>query len=348
MKFEHQPKVYTVILNWNGWKDTIECLESVLASDYANMHTIVCDNDSSDRSLDYIERWANSQLTSEEATVAGLKNPPSVKREYNSLGIGANDRYSESAKITLIQTGSNLGFAGGNNVGIRHALALGDCDFVWLLNNDATVEPDALTNMVNHSQSLLDKGIKNTCGSVVCFYDKPEMIQALGGSTYSRWTGVANDALGKYKSVYDTFDHEEISRKMQYINGCSWLVPKSFLDEIGLLEEGYFLYYEEADWAKRSAHLYKLTYAPDARVYHKGGNSIGSRKLDTGPSVQADYFMARSRRRFMHRFYPKMRLVVWGSMILQSLNRLRQGKPDNALALLKIALGIEQKRQFKN
>lgn len=308
-----------------------------MKSDYADFHPIVCDNNSSDGSVEQITRWiAGEILTSGEGTDP---SKPVTVRTYEAVNFVSPIPTAEVPDITVIQTGDNLGFAGGNNVGIKYALDKGDCDYIWLLNNDTTVEPDALSKMVEHSRKLASRGIKNTCGSVICFYDKPEMIQALGGSTFSHWTGIAHDAQGKYRLRHEEFNHAQICGKINYIMGSSWLVPKTFIDDIGLMEEGYFLYYEEADWALRSSHLYTMTYAANAVVYHKGGSTIGSRKLNKGPSVTADFYMARSRKKFMKKFFPNRSILVWCSLILQALNRVKQGKVQNASVILQAALG---------
>ena len=111
-----EPKVYIIILNWNGWKDTIECLDSIKKLTYINYSIIICDNASSDESKNKINEW--------------LKN---------NVNIDA----------TLIVNKTNLGFAGGNNVGIKEALKQMDCKYVWILNNDTEVTPNSLCCLVN-------------------------------------------------------------------------------------------------------------------------------------------------------------------------------------------------------
>src|SRR5450631_1463343 len=117
-------KVYILILNWNGWQDTIECLETVFRNDYPNYQVIVCDNDSTDSSLDKIKAWAEGRLEPknvENEYLRALSSPPVAKpvtyREYSRTraekGGAADDG---DVSLILIQTGANLGFAGGNNV----------------------------------------------------------------------------------------------------------------------------------------------------------------------------------------------------------------------------------------
>ena len=107
------------------------------------------------------------------------------------------------------------------------------------------------------------------------------------------------------------------------------------------MEESYFLFYEEADWALRSAHKYQLTYCPDAIVYHKSGSSTGDRSLNKGPSPSADFYLARSRKRFMKKFFPTRLPIVYIGLFLQSINRLRQKRFRNAVQIMRVAVGFD-------
>src|SRR3981081_193336 len=143
-----QSQVYVVLLKWKGWKDTIECLESVLRLSYPRYTVIVCDNASSDGSMEKIQGWAKGFVaTSCDSPDLARLTLPSIPKplgfDYIFPSGAAGTSLSSGSRLLLIQTGANLGFAGGNNVGIRYALARGDCDYIWLLNNDTVVEPDS-------------------------------------------------------------------------------------------------------------------------------------------------------------------------------------------------------------
>lgn len=133
------PSISIIILNWNGRSDTIECVESCLLSTYPSFRIVVVDNGSSDGS---------------EAALL-------EKFPY----------------LDIVQTGCNLGYAGGNNRGIRHALANG-ADYVWLLNNDTVVAPDALAELVAMAEATPHSGM---IGSKILFYDRPDTIWFAGG-----------------------------------------------------------------------------------------------------------------------------------------------------------------------
>lgn len=346
------PKVYIVILNWNGWKDTIECLESVFRNNCSHYQVVVCDNDSSDDSLDKIKRWANGEQEVDIADSNSLKRLsfPCIKKPLpyvvlNRQQAEAGEAVSEllNVPLVLIATGGNLGFAGGNNVGLRYVLRQGDADYVWLLNNDTVIEPDALTNLVAHSKHLhQQQDNPNTCGSMVCFYTDPNVIQALGGSRFNRWSGIASETLGRFKTRQTHVDHHAMANQLDYITGCSWLLPIEFLKQIGLMEERYFLYYEEIDWVTRAQKKFVLTYAPNSIVYHKEGSSIGSKTIRRAPSLLAEHHMARSKVLFMSRYHSFALPIVYLFSLLQALNRMRQGHMQNAWTILKAIAGIRR------
>lgn len=337
-----EPKVYIVILNWNGWRDTVECLESVYQLKYENFQVVVCDNESTDGSVDKINSWSRNSSEARPSpspkmahlSDCGNKPKPEV-RTLNFMDATTSGSQIEKNDLVVIKTGGNLGFAGGNNVGLKYALNCGDADYIWLLNNDTVVEPEALGELVTQSKTLSDAGTKNTCGSLVCFYDDPDVIQALGGSTFNYRTGIASQSLGRYRKRSETIDHKLVTEQLDFVTGCSWLLPIDFLHDIGLMEESYFLYFEEMDWIVRSRSKYAITYAPDSVVYHKEGSSIGSKTMNRGPSTLSEHYNTVSRIQFMRLHFPKRLPWVYGAVLLQAANRLRQGMPKNSWAIIK-------------
>jgi len=301
-------KVYILIVNWNGWGDTVECLESVFRNDYPDYQVIVCDNGSEDGSLDLIRAWAEGNLdvfVPEDNPLRRLSIPPFAKpvpwveldrEQAETGGAGARD----GARLILVQTGANLGFAGGNNVGLRYALARDDFDFVWLLNNDTVIEAHALTHLVARMKEKPDAGM---CGSTLPFYRDPGTLWARGGATYNKWIMHAR-CLGYREPTDRRFDHHRTERRMDYVAGASMLVSRVFLRDVGLLCEDYFLFYEEPDWAARAAGRYRLAYAPASVVYHKVGASIDMiPKPGEGKERIMDLTM-RNAVRFTRKFYP--------------------------------------------
>lgn len=218
------PLVFIIVLNWNGKDDTIECLRSLQELAYPNFETVVVDNGSTDGSEDVIR--------------------------------------SSFPSVHVIQTGRNLGYAGGNNVGISFALSRG-ADYVWLLNNDTTVDPQALTALVETAKA--DPSIAFV-GSKIYFYDKPDVIWCVGG-TIDLAEGGRTDHPGMGQEDKGQFDR--IS-DVGYVTGCSLLAGRSAIEAIGLMPEEYFLYFEETDWnLAAQSKGYRTVMAPASHVWHK-------------------------------------------------------------------------------
>ena len=148
----NSPKVYILILNWNGWKDTLECLESVIRTDYPICSIVIVDNGSTDESVERIEECL---------------------------------KVNAEIKAILLKTGCNTGFAGGNNFGIRYILEQKDCDYVLLLNNDTVVEKDFLFRMAETAGANPDAGIVG--GRIAYYSSRGENWYA--GGRISLWRG---------------------------------------------------------------------------------------------------------------------------------------------------------------
>ena len=177
---------------------------------------------------------------------------------------------TELPGVELIRSDHNRGFAGGANLGILRALE-GNAAYVWLLNNDTEVEPETLSALVATAETDPRVGV---VGGVL-----PE---AWGGGRIDPWTGVSKPATGPRD-------------RLDYITGACMLVRRAVFDEVGLFDESYFFYYEDADLCLRArAAGWRLAVAPDARVAHRGGASVDRR--DPG---WADRLQAQSSGRFI-------------------------------------------------
>ena len=329
------PKAACIILNWNGWRDTIECLESIFHLTGCHLRVIVCDNASSDGSVEKIKQWARGELAAESANreLSGLISPPVPKpipylelsREQAEAGSPTSD-----VNLVLIQNGANLGFAGGNNVGLRYGLADVNCQFFWLLNNDTVVKADALSALLRYIQQRPEVGL---CGSLNLSYHEPSVVQAQGGKTYRRWTARVRVPPRL------TIDHlDSRPEHMDYVNGAAMLASRQFLDKIGLMDESYFLYFEELDWAMRAAGKFKLDYARESVIYHKDGASIGSNTDRTKRSLLSDKYLSRNRVLFTRRFLPWALPSVLAWVCLAAAYRLCRGDMERAKAMFKWAL----------
>jgi len=312
-------RVAIVLVNWNGWRDTLECLESLLSLRYPDFRIVVCDNGSQDDSLCRIRMWTQAQ---------GIRVSEYGRSEAEDGGLpdGAVNL------ITLIRNGSNLGFAGGNNVGLRYGLAAGCFDCFWLLNNDTVVEPDALARLMDRMGEDRSIGI---CGSTVLHYHERDRIQALGGGHYCRWIGLPWHH-GRFTRWTGTVDRRRAESWLNYIEGASMLVSRRFLEQVGLMNEEYFLYFEELDWAVRAKGRFRLGYAPYSIVYHKVGASIGTSSNPVRKSFVCDYYNIRNRIRFTRQYHCQALPSLFMVLLLEALIRLLCGKVDRAVMILKL------------
>ncbi|MCC5612778.1 glycosyltransferase family 2 protein, partial [Nostoc sp. CHAB 5834] len=320
------PKVYIVLLNYNGWTDTLECLESLAKLTFPYYQIIVADNCSDNNSIQHIQEWANGVRQSVQNpanTLCYLSNPPTGKpishklysRAEAELGGDRNDRSS----LILIQTGANLGFAGGNNVALRYILARGDGEYVWMLNNDTVVEPGSLTHLVDCYKRHKAENV-GIVGAKVRYYHNPAIIQCIAGASYNKWIGYSHQ-IGNQEFDQGQYDTE--TAKPDLIIGACMLVSTQFLKATGLLNEEYFLYFEEQDWSERARRKgYTLAYTTKAIIYHKEGGTIGASQWK-GNSPLSDFYFTRSKLLFTEKYHSKLTLLlVKLSLAATLLNRL--------------------------
>jgi GT2 family glycosyltransferase len=328
-------RVYVIVVNWNGWRDTIECLESLFRLDYPDYKVVVCDNASTDGSWDQIQGWAQGSSSAEarNAALSPLISPP-IQKPIPFAQVhpdSRNDGTQLNCSLFLIQTGANLGFAGGNNVGLKYALNRGDCDFAWLLNNDTVVRPDALSCLVRRMQERPDAGI---CGSTLVYYDNPSKVQAWAGCDYNRWFARGGN-LGNFTDAATLPEADAVERQLGYVVGASMLVRKAFLDQIGLMNEQYFLTFEEIDWATRAKGRFTLAYAPSSVVYHREGGATGSHRMRSRRSPLSEFYTIRGRVLFTRNYYPFALASVLCAIGLSAGYRLVGRRWANLGALLR-------------
>ena len=243
--------VYIILLNWHGWRDTIACLDSLVSLDYNDYRVLVVDNGSTDDSVARIR--------------------------------------AAHPEVPIIETGRNLGFSGGCNVGIRRALEDG-ADYVWLLNNDTTVDPQALSAMVAVAEADPRVG---AVGSVLYYLDSPKDIQAWGGGQVCFWSGRTRHHQGPVPST-----------SLHYLTAASILLRRRALEEVGLLDENtFFMYWEDTDFSFRLRKVgWHLAVAEQSIVLHREHAATGK------GSPLLDYYFNESAVRFFRRYAP---IAAW-------------------------------------
>jgi hypothetical protein len=221
------PKVVVIILNWNGLNDTLECLTSVFRLDYPEFEVIVVDNGSSDESVETIR----------------CKFP----------------------QVILIENRKNLGFTGGNNVGMRYAMKHG-ADYVWLLNNDTVVETDSLAKLVDAGEQSLEIGLVSPR---IYDYDSPEKVQFMG--SYVDFAHFSNTKVIDAKEL----DDQQIQSNL-VLWGTALLIKREVIETVGYLSDKYFAYLEDCDYSFRALKAnYRTSVRIDAHILHKGAKSTG-------------------------------------------------------------------------
>lgn len=243
-KKDSDPSVFVVVLNWNGKHDTIECLSSLNQTSYPNCTVVVVDNASSDDSVTAI--------------------------------------LSAHPTIQLLQTGSNKGYAGGNNEGIRFALEKG-AEYILLLNNDTIVDKDLILNLVTATEKLPHNSI---LGPKIYYHSAQDRIWFAG----AKWNHSTHSFMHLGHSEVDEGQHSEI-REIDYVTGCAMFAPASAFRSVGELDEKLFLTYEETDWCYRArAKDYHCFFIPNAKLWHKVSVSFGGER-----SPLVEYFEFRNK-----------------------------------------------------
>jgi len=260
-----------------------------------------------------------------------------------ATAISAGSITDAGEPLVLIDNEENGGFAAGNNVGLRYALNQPDMSHVWILNNDTLVDPYCLSNM---QLRLQQESMPKVCGTVIHFFDNPETIQAIGGNCFNKRTGVASESEGRFRPENELNDCNLIEEKIDYVSGCSMLIPRCLLQSVGLLNEDYFLYYEEIDWFTRAGVASRPCIAADAHIYHREGGSIGSPSWrQATPSLLADFHIFRSKHLFMRKYHRGNLLWCYLHSYIEVGKRVMRGQFRNALVVLSVLLGATSFRQ---
>jgi len=199
------------------------------------------------------------------------------------------------ADLTLLRSPVNGGFAYATNRALEVLHADPALGLFWLLNPDCQVLPDTAAQFL----AAAGDGEFGLMGGRVVYLSRPDLVQTDGGRV-SRLTGLCT-SVNLSRAVAEA--HMPAASEIDYITGASCIASRAFLDTVGLMQEDYFIYYEEVDWALRRGKL-ALRQAPSAVVLHHGGTTTGTGSFDRRPNPFSNYFNYRNRMRFMCRFAP--------------------------------------------
>ena len=268
-----------IIINYNGWKDTIECIESIELSGFRDFTIYVVDNASVDDSILKLEDYINGTY----------KN------------------------VVLIKSNTNLGFSGGNNLGIIEAKKNPKIEYFLLLNNDTLIDSSCLEELLKP----LDKNnIAATIGKIMYANEKKKIWYAGGflqeGILKPIHEGYNEIDVGKY----------EKQRHVSFATGCCFCLTRNCIEKIGLWSEDFFLYEEDVDYSYRIIKANQLiTYVPKAIVYHK----VSSSTIKTGSL--SEIYQVRNRLLLIKKYkkgFTAIFAYVVNTMIF--INRVRKGE----------------------
>ncbi len=307
-----------VIVVTYGSSDVIEaCLESLRVSEGPELRVMICDNASLDNTCDVVRDWAA------RAGVSFAEHPAE----------GAEDLpFDALAPFTLLTSAANTGFAGGVNIGLRALRPHDAIDLFWVLNPDSEAMPDTAAA---YAARAADVGRFGLMGGRVTYHETPDMLQSDGGRVNWRTGVCTNINIGQNPDHVTMPDPDTLD----FISGANVVASRAFIDAVGLMEEDYFLYYEEVDWAARRGDL-PFALASEARVRHHAGTAIGSGTVSRRPSAFSNYFNYRNRIWFLRRFKRRALPGAYAFGLAKTIQLVLLGGFDEAIGAVRGLLNM--------
>lgn len=327
-------KVYIILVNYEAWRDTLECLESLYKLSHHNSQIIVVDNSETSESINQIKSWAlgasHKKVPTLHKRIVYPLQPKPIKFKIISQKESESNFYDET--VLIIKAQENRGFSAANNIGLRYAQRRNDFEYCWILNNDTVVDKNALSNQISELKRRKGERI-GILGSKLVEYYSPKKTQAIGGSFNKKFYTTKHIGSGAPITTPKT-----AFKKIDYVIGASMLVNKDFLDDVGLMNQAYFLYYEELDWTYRAKEKeWKIDWCDNSLVYHKEGASAGSSMRAKTKSKMSDIISFESRKIFFKTTKGNQILFACSS-ILMVVNRLRRFQFKTAYTFCKILI----------
>jgi len=316
---ERIPKITIVILNWNGWKDTVNCLESVFQISYSNYDVVVVDNNSDDDSLQKIREYAAGKIKVESDYFKyNYGNKPIRIFEYSEENVSrvSENEYTDSPsnrRMVLIKNSKNYGFAKGNNIGIKWVLKNLNPEYIMLLNNDAIIDSECLTKLVNVAKSSPRLGI--IAPKVLMMRDS-QVIDSTGHII--RFGRIVD--RGKNR-----IDHGQYDKKTNVIGAiaAACLYKREMLLDIGLFDESYFTCYEDAEMSWRAfKNGWKSRFVPGSVVYHKRGATL-QKDITISNEMRILYLknVSKTVRKYGTKFQRSIFILVWTKDTILNITR---------------------------
>jgi hypothetical protein len=313
-----------IILNWQNWQDTLACLNSLSQLTFqGSLSIIVCDNASQDDSLIRIFQWAQQHYSPQHLGVfTYIKKSPDDVTFLPATTLSPVSSAKEFLPLVIIQITANLGFAGGNNAGIHYALQQNiSYEYLWILNNDTLVDVHALTALYEYATRHPQQAL---IGSTLINYYQPNTVQCTGGCHYYPLLTIFRHAHGG-ELLTTVQQYDETQLKLDYVAGAAMFLKVTAIMQVGLLNEEYFLFYEELDYTQRlKREGYDIGWCKASLVHHKGSATIGNDQRDK--LQRANYYENLSTLKYTANFYPyllPMVMIIRG--ILKALALISRG-----------------------
>ena len=288
-----------ILINYNGFQDTIECINSISLSNYKYINIIVIDNNSSNDSVKEIK---NHELDCYDYFYL---NYDSSTQKYDF-----NKKVKEYNNVFVISSNANNGYAYGNNVAFKFSEKFLKSSYCWILNNDTTVDENTISELVK----MIELDCNVMIGSTIIEYYNRDIIQRIAGNYYYPFFGFVKP-YNKSKKVKDL---DKIKPKFNYLTGCSIFTTYKIINDIDGFDERYFLYSEDKDLCKKALNKgIKLVWCKSAIIYHKGGNSIGTKNIRRESSDLAEYNTNYSSFIFNKKWYKLYKIYSFNRYILK-------------------------------
>ena len=317
-------RVAILIVGFRNPQDVQACVSSLARSSEQPLFDVfICENGGSDAFRQVCEALVDPHGPCQPLT-GDL--PDAISRPSGRLSkvecLALKDRAS---RVWIGCAEQNLGYAGGVNVWLERLLPIPDFQGFWILNPDAEPDPDALRALVEHSQ-LANKGM---VGSTIVTPDRRDYVYCRAGHSWRKLrTQLA--LLGLGQPISEPIDLPAIEAILESISGASMYVTRECVKDIGLMDERFFLYYEDADWSTR-AKKHGLGYAPDSIVPHRGGTTIGSAQSRAQRSLLSVYLESRNHLHFVRiHWFGYLPLALMFGCLQAAL--FLPGSPKNARA----------------
>jgi len=332
------PRVSIIILNWNGWRDTIECLESVYRINYPNYDIIVVDNNSKDESIEKIKEYAkgNVKIKSKFFNFDTANKPIKIiefsytEKIFKKKQDEDVENYITKLELVLLRNDDNYGFAEGNNIGIKYSLENLNPDYILFLNNDTVVEKQFLKEMITWTET--DEKIA-AAGPTIYYYDEPEKISSSSSNIEYKIINIPKIKINtKIKLKYEYNQAEAVS----CVDGTALLVKKKVIEKVGAFDPDYFMYCEEIDWCFRmKKEGFKVLFVPKAKIWHKIATSSGG-----GFNSFLAYYKTRNKILFVRKNLSKYHMVTFipsitGFILFHSIKAIHEKKYEVINAMIK-------------